>query len=75
MLLHDLCSALARDIGAANVDASAMDLAVEAKTTAWTGFGDYVESLGTPMSGGGEGADFEAMVTAALAKEASAKQS
>ena len=40
--------------------------------TAWTGFGDYVEGLGKPMRGGGDGADFNAMLEAALAEEAAA---
>ena len=38
-------------------------------STAWTGFGDYMESLGTPMSGGGNNANFEAMLEAALSAE------
>ena len=42
------------------------------KTTAWTGFADYVEALGSAPTGGGENADFEAMIEAALAKEAAA---
>ena len=42
------------------------------RETAWTGFGDYVEGLGTPMRGGGDGADFNAMLEAALAEEAAA---
>ena len=42
--------------------------------TAWTGFGDYVEAMGEPMSGAGNNADFEAMLEAALAKEAARKR-
>jgi DTW domain-containing protein YfiP len=37
--------------------------------TAWTDFGSYVESLGEPMKGSGNNADFEAMLEAALAAE------
>jgi len=37
--------------------------------TAWTGFGDYMEKMGTPISGKGNNADFEAMLEAALAKD------
>ena len=44
-----------------------------APQTAWTGFGDYVESLGTPMSGGGASANFQEMLEAALAKEEAAR--
>ena len=40
--------------------------------TAWTDFGSYVESLGEPMKGGGNNADFEAMLEAALAAEEAA---
>ena len=40
-------------------------------TSAWSGFADHVESLGTPMTGKGEEADFEKMLEAALAKESS----
>ena len=39
------------------------------KPTAWTGFGDYMESLGTPMSGSGNNANFDAILEAALAAE------
>lgn len=43
--------------------------------TAWTGFGDYMESLGqSTLSGGGEGADFNAMLEAALAQEGASGQ-
>ena len=38
--------------------------------TAWSGFGDYMESMGSRMDGKGDGANFEAMIEAALAKEA-----
>ena len=38
--------------------------------SAWTGFGDYVEQLGAPMSGQGDAASFEAMLERALAAEA-----
>ena len=37
--------------------------------TAWTGFGDYMESLGAKMSGGGDSADFEAMLGRAMRAE------
>ena len=39
------------------------------KNTAWTGFADYVEAMGSAPTGGGHNADFEAMIEAALAKE------
>jgi len=39
------------------------------KTTAWTGFGEYMENMGSKMKGGGINADFEAMLEAALATE------
>jgi DTW domain-containing protein YfiP len=38
-------------------------------STAWTGFGDYVESFGSKPTGGGNGASFEEMLEAALAAE------
>ena len=40
--------------------------------SAWSGFGDYVEKLGAPMTGGGDAANFEAMLEKALAAEAAA---
>eukprot|EP00618_Florenciella_parvula_P021974 CAMPEP_0119508502 /NCGR_PEP_ID=MMETSP1344-20130328/28101_1 /TAXON_ID=236787 /ORGANISM="Florenciella parvula, Strain CCMP2471" /LENGTH=59 /DNA_ID=CAMNT_0007545251 /DNA_START=67 /DNA_END=242 /DNA_ORIENTATION=+ len=46
----------------------------EEGTTAWTGFGDYMESHGTPMTGGGANVNFEDMLEAAMAAEAEASQ-
>ena len=40
--------------------------------SAWSGFGDYVEKLGAPMTGQGDAANFEAMLEKALAAEAAA---
>ena len=40
--------------------------------SAWSGFGDYVEKLGAPMTGQGEAANFEQMLEKALAAEAAA---
>ena len=40
--------------------------------SAWSGFGDYVEKLGAPMTGAGDAANFEAMLEKALAAEAAA---
>ena len=40
--------------------------------SAWSGFGDYVEKLGAPMTGAGDAANFEAMLEKALAAEATA---
>jgi salicylate hydroxylase len=40
--------------------------------SAWSGFGDYVEKLGAPMTGAGDAANFEAMLERALAAEAAA---
>ena len=42
------------------------------KMSAWSGFGDYVEKLGAPMTGAGDAANFEAMLEKALAAEATA---
>ena len=40
--------------------------------SAWSGFGDYVERMGAPMSGQGDAANFEQMLEKALAAEAAA---
>ena len=40
--------------------------------SAWSGFGDYVEKLGAPMTGQGDAANFEQMLEKALAAEATA---
>ena len=40
--------------------------------SAWSGFGDYVEKLGAPMTGQGDAANFEQMLERALAAEAAA---
>ena len=40
--------------------------------SAWSGFGDYVERMGAPMTGQGDAANFEAMLEKALAAEAAA---
>ena len=40
--------------------------------SAWSGFGDYVEKLGAPMTGAGDAANFEQMLEKALAAEAAA---
>ena len=40
--------------------------------SAWSGFGDYVEKLGAPMTGAGDAANFEQMLERALAAEAAA---
>ena len=40
--------------------------------SAWSGFGDYVEKLGAPMTGQGDAANFEQMLEKALAAEAAA---
>jgi hypothetical protein len=42
--------------------------------TAFTGLGDYVESLGQPMSGAGEGADFNTMLEVALDAQSTAAE-
>ena len=46
-----------------------------ADKTAWTGFGDYVESLGSKPSGQGNDANFELMLAAAMAKDEEASES
>ena len=43
------------------------------KMSAWSGFGDYVEKLGAPMTGQGDAANFEQMLEKALAAEAAAR--
>ena len=40
--------------------------------SAWSGFGDYVERIGAPMTGQGDAANFEQMLEKALAAEAAA---
>ena len=47
-------------------------MAVAISMSAWSGFGDYVEKLGAPMTGAGDAANFEAMLEKALAAEAAA---
>ena len=63
LLFHIYCNSEVTNISTDLIHGKSTD------TTAWTGFADYMESMGTKLNGGGMNANFDAMLEIELAKE------